>query len=72
MPLAQLLANFQSLPLLPISKLGPSDADSPGGGDSWQGGNWQTRQSHVCVQINWKEQLGSETDHATQGSSVGK
>ena len=26
-----LLASFQSLPLLPISKLGPSGADSPGG-----------------------------------------
>ena len=28
MPLAQLLAGFQSLPLLPTSKLGPSGADS--------------------------------------------
>ena len=31
MPLAQLWAAFQSLPPLPISQLGPSDADSPGG-----------------------------------------
>ena len=32
MPLAKLLAGFQSLPLLPTSKLGPS------GADSWVGG----------------------------------
>ena len=29
-------------------------------------------QSHICMRINWEEQLGSETDRATQGSSVGK
>ena len=28
MPLAQFLARFQSLPMLPRSKLGPSGADS--------------------------------------------
>ena len=27
--------------------------------------------SHICVQINQEEQLGSETDCTTQGSSVG-
>ena len=32
MPLAQHLAGFQSLPLLPTSKLGPSGADSKVGG----------------------------------------
>ena len=32
MPLAQLLAGFQSLPLLPTSKLGSSGADSRVGG----------------------------------------
>ena len=44
-------------------------------GSVWRtrpGGCWQSRQSHICVQINWEEQLGSETDHATQGSSMGK
>ena len=23
-----------------------------------QGGCWQTRWSHICIQINWEEQLG--------------
>ena len=32
MPLAWLFAHFQSLPLLPTSKLGPSGADSQVGG----------------------------------------
>ena len=32
MALTRLLANFQSLPLLPTSKLGPSGADSQVGG----------------------------------------
>ena len=48
--------------------------------DSWQGGGWRTgvgggwqsRQSHICMWINWEEQLGSKTDRTTQGSSVGK
>ena len=35
----------------------------------WQGGGLQTGQSHIRVQINWEEQLGSETDHTTQSSS---
>ena len=35
-------------------------------------GSWQSGWSHICVQINLEEQLGGETDHATQGSSVGK
>ena len=40
--------------------------------DPWQGSVWQIRLSHICIQINQEEQLGNETDHATQGSSVGK
>ena len=61
---------------------------SKSGENSWQGSGWRTRQggswqsrrggslwtgqSHISVHINWEEQLGSETDHATQGSSSGK
>ena len=37
-----------------------------------QGNGWQTRQSHICMQINQEEQLGSDTDHATQVSNMGK
>ena len=29
----------------------------------------RTRQSHVCVQINWEEQLGSQTDLTTHKAS---
>ena len=43
-----------------------------GGEDSRQGRGWQTGQFHICVQINREEQLGSETDPPTQGSSLGK
>ena len=43
-----------------------------GGGQSSWGGILQTGQSHICVWIKREEQLGSQTDHATQGSSVGK
>ena len=45
---------------------------SQGGEEVWQGSSWRTRWSHICVQINQEEQLGSKTDHATQGSSMGK
>ena len=37
-----------------------------------EGGGWKTRQSHICIRINWEGQLGMETDYATQGSSAGK
>ena len=37
-----------------------------------QGSSWQTGQSYICMWINWEKQLGSKTDHVTQGSSVGK
>ena len=42
--------------------------------EDWGGGGhgWLSEWSHICVQINWEEQLGSETDRKTQGSSVGK
>ena len=33
-----------------------------GGEDSRQCCSWRTRRSHICMQINWEEQLGSETD----------
>ena len=45
---------------------------SQGGEDLQQGGSWQMEWSHIYVQINPQEQLGSETDHTTQGSSMGK
>ena len=44
---------------------------SQGGEVSWQCSGWRTRQFHIRVQINQEEQLGSETDLATQGSSTG-
>ena len=34
-------------------------------------GRW-SRQSHIFMQINWEEQLGSKTDHTTQSSSAEK
>ena len=37
-----------------------------------RGDSWQTGWSHTRMRINWEEQLGSKTDHTTQGSSVGK
>ena len=46
-----------------------------GQGSSWQsgqGGGWWSRWSHICMQINQEKQLGSETDHTTQGSNAGK
>ena len=38
--------------------------------DLRQGCGWWSGWSLICVQINWEERLGSETDHATQGSST--
>ena len=52
---------------------GRRDRDrQPGGEDVRQGSSWQSGWSHIRVQTNWEEQLGSETDHATQSSSKGK
>ena len=45
---------------------------SGGGEDAGQGSSWQTGWSHISVWINQEEQLGSKTDHATQGSIMGK
>ena len=42
------------------------------GGPGGQGGSRWARQFHICMWINQEEQLGSETDHATQGSGVVK
>ena len=52
--------------------VGGVEMGSWGRKDALQGGGWWTRWSHIYVRINWKEQLGSETHYATQGSSVGK
>ena len=30
--------------------------------------DWQTKRSHICIQINREEQLGSEIDRTTQVS----
>ena len=43
-----------------------------GGEDTQQGGGLRTGRPHIHVQINWEEQLGSEIDHTTQGSSARK
>ena len=37
-----------------------------------QGSSWQSGQSHISMWINSEEQLGIETDCATQGSTAGK
>ena len=61
--------------------VGEVEMGSWGTEDMQQGSSWRTRWarwwlvhqwSHFHVQINGEEQLGSETDHATQGSSTGK
>ena len=48
--------------------------DSQQGSGWWtgRGGGLQTGQSHIHVQINQEEQLGSENHHTTQSFSVGK
>ena len=48
--------------------VGAAEMGSPGAEDSWQGSGWR---SYICMQINQEEQLGSETDHTTQGPSAG-
>ena len=52
--------------------IGGVEMGSYGREDSWQGGVWQTRQTHICAWINPEERLGRETDWATQGSITGK
>ena len=44
---------------------------SQGGEDTWQGGSWRTRISHIHMQISQEEKLGSKTDCTTQGSNMG-
>ena len=49
-----------------LSRLaGGAEMGSQGGEHSQQGGSWWTGQSHICMQINREEQLGSETDLTT-------
>ena len=42
------------------------------GAPGWARQRWMEQADHICMWINWEEQLGRETDHITQGSSVGK
>ena len=41
-------------------------------GPGRQDGSWWSGWSHICMWVNQGEQLGNETDHAAQGSSIGK
>ena len=60
--------------------VGGAETGSQGAVESLQGRGWWTRPgggwwsgwSHICMRINWEEQLGRETDCVTQGSRVGK
>ena len=52
--------------------VGGAETGSQGGEDPQQGSGWWTRQYHMCEWISWEEQLGSNTDCATQGSITGK
>ena len=52
--------------------VGGAEMDSWGEEDSWQGGGWWTRKSHIHVWINGEEQMGNESDCTAQGSSMGK
>ena len=36
-----------------------------------QGSSWWSGRPHIPMLMNGEEQLGSETDHTTQSSSVG-
>ena len=65
-PIAQADINMHSFRLV-----GGAETDSWDREDTQQGGR-RTVWSHIHVQISWEEQLGSKTDHATQGSSVEK
>ena len=59
---------------------GPGEVVDCGVGWARQGSSWRaqrgwgswSRQSHIHVQINREEQLGSKADCPTQGSSAGK
>ena len=43
-----------------------------GGQRGSEGRGWKTRRFHIHMWINWEEQLGSKTEHTTQGSNPGK
>ena len=43
-----------------------------GGKNMGQDGSWWNKIFDIRMQIIWEEQLGSETDHTTQGSSTGE
>ena len=51
---------------------GEAASDGPSGGQSRWGRCWWSGWSHIKGQINQEEQLGSEIDFATQGSSTGQ
>ena len=52
---------------------GRRDGDrKPGVEDAQQGSGWQTRWSHIYMQINQEQQLGNKTDCATKCSRTGK
>ena len=36
------------------------------GGPGWARQQLTNGRSHICIQINWEGQLGSETDHETR------
>ena len=52
--------------------VGGVEMGSWGEEDSQGDSGWQTGWSHICMKINWEEQLGSEIDCRTHGSSLGK
>ena len=52
--------------------VGMGERDNWGGEDMWQGSSWWTRWSHICMRVNWEEQLGTEIDSTTQDSSARK
>ena len=52
--------------------VGGAEMGSQGREDAQEGGSWQTRWSHIHVQIIQEGKLGSEADCATQCSNMGK
>ena len=66
-PTTEELKKKHSSGLVGRAEMGSRDRE-----DSQQGRGWQTRWSDIRVQISQEKELGSETDHATQGSSEGK
>ena len=52
--------------------VGGVEMGSQGTEDLWQGSGRPSGRSHICLWIDWEEKLGSETDRATQGFSMGQ